>query len=82
MATVCTVYANEAKHMLILPSLLNQVLTNEKSEKSKKAILTHSSGPQKNLKLLFCDNSKSKFFVYCAYASKDKKMIHTSEPNF
>jgi hypothetical protein len=28
-------YANKANHMLILPILLNQVLTNEKKEKSK-----------------------------------------------
>jgi hypothetical protein len=49
----------------------------KQSEKSKKAILTHSSGPRKNLKQLFCDNSKSKIVasVYCAYASKDK-IIH------
>jgi hypothetical protein len=39
--------------MLLLPFLLNQVLTNEKSEKSEKAILTPSSGPQRNLKQLF-----------------------------
>ncbi len=39
-ATVCAVYANKANHMLILPIYLNQVLTNEKSEKSEKAILT------------------------------------------
>jgi hypothetical protein len=49
-ATVCAVYANKADHMHILPIYLNQVLTNEKSEKSEKAILTSSSGPQRNLK--------------------------------
>jgi hypothetical protein len=47
------VYANKANHKLILPILLYQVLTNEKSEKSKKTILTHSSGLQRNLKQLF-----------------------------
>jgi hypothetical protein len=47
------VYANKAGHMLILPIYLNQDLTNEKSEKSEKAILTPSSGPQRNLKQLF-----------------------------
>ncbi len=52
-STVCAVYANKAEHMLILPIYLNQVLTNEKSEKSEKAILTPSSGPQRNLKQLF-----------------------------
>jgi hypothetical protein len=47
-----------------------------KKLKIKKAILTHSSGPQTNLKQLFlCDNSKSNIVasVHCAYASKDKK---------
>jgi hypothetical protein len=61
--------------MLILPLKLNQVLTNEKSENSKKAILTHSSGHQGNLKqLFFCSNTKSKIVasVDGAYASKDK----------
>jgi hypothetical protein len=60
--------------MLILPFYQNQVLTNEKSENSKKAILTHSSGPQGNLKQLFFGaNSKSKIVasVDGAYASKD-----------
>ena len=41
----------------------------------KKAILTHSSGPQGNLKqLFFCANSKAKIVasVDGAYASKDK----------
>jgi hypothetical protein len=47
------VYANKADHMLILPIYLNRVLTNEKGEKSEKAILTPSSGPQRNLKQLF-----------------------------
>jgi hypothetical protein len=31
-----------------LPSQLNEKNENEKSEKSKKAILTHSGGPQKS----------------------------------
>ena len=47
----------------------------KKVKNSKKAILTHSSGPQGNLKqLFFCSNSKSKIFasVDGAYASKDK----------
>jgi hypothetical protein len=53
------VYANKADHLLILPIYLNKVLTNEKSEKSEKAILTPSSGPQRNLKqLIFGANSK------------------------
>jgi hypothetical protein len=53
------VYANKADHILILPFYLNQVLTNEKSEKSEKAILTPSSGPHRNLKpLIFGANSK------------------------
>jgi hypothetical protein len=39
--------------MPILPIYLNQVLTDEKSEKSEKAILAPSSGPQRNLKQLF-----------------------------
>jgi hypothetical protein len=46
-----------------------------KKVKSKKAILTHSSGPQGNLKqLFFCSNSKSKIVasVDGAYVSKDK----------
>jgi hypothetical protein len=51
--------------MLILPICLNQVLTNEKSEKSEKAIFKSSSGPQRNLKKLVAS-------VHCAYASKDK----------
>ncbi len=51
-ATICAVYANKAEHMLILSIYLNQVLTNEKSEKSEKAILTPSSGPLRNLKQL------------------------------
>jgi hypothetical protein len=45
--------------MLNLPFYLNQVLTNEKSEKSEKAILTPSIGPQRNLKQhFFGANSK------------------------
>jgi hypothetical protein len=47
----------------------------KKSENSKKAILTHSSGPQGNLKqLFFCSNSKSKIVasVDGAYSRKDK----------
>jgi hypothetical protein len=46
-----------------------------KSGNSKKAILTHSSRPQGDLKqLFFCANSKSKIVasVGGAYASKDK----------
>jgi hypothetical protein len=61
--------------MLILPIYLNQVLTDEKSEKSEQAILTPSSGPQRNLKQIFFGaNSKSKIIasVHCTYASKDK----------
>jgi hypothetical protein len=61
--------------MLILPIYLNQVLTNEKREKSGKAILTPSSGTQRNLKQhFFGANSNSKIVasVHCAYASKDK----------
>ncbi len=46
-------YVNKADHMVILPFYLNQVLTNEKSEESEKAILTPSSGLQRNLKQLF-----------------------------
>ncbi len=46
----------EADHTLILPFELNQVLINEKSEKSEKAILTPSSGPQRNLKQLKVKN--------------------------
>jgi hypothetical protein len=77
-ATANAVYANKADHMLNLPIYLNQVLTNEKSEKSEKAILTPSSGPQRNLKLFFGANSKSKIVssVHCAYASIDK-MVRT-----
>jgi hypothetical protein len=69
------VYANKADHLLTFPICLNQVLTNEKSEKSEKAILTPSSGTQRNLKQLFFGaNSKSKIVTsaHCAYASKDK----------
>jgi hypothetical protein len=47
----------------------------KKSEKLETAILTHSNGPQGNLKqLFFCANSKSKIVVSVdgAYASKDK----------
>jgi hypothetical protein len=40
------VYANKADHMLILPLYLNQVLTNEKSEKSEKAILIPSTSKE------------------------------------
>jgi hypothetical protein len=85
-ATVCALYANNwlpcAQLMLAnfyaqttyTSKLLShaQYLTNEKSSKSK-AILTHSSGPQRNL-LFFGANSKSKIVasVQCAYASKDK----------
>ncbi len=61
--------------MLILPIYLNQVLTDEKSEKSEKSILTPSSGPHKEIETTFFGpNSKSKITasVHCAYASKDK----------
>jgi hypothetical protein len=44
--------------MVILQVYLNKALKNEKSEKSEKAMLTPSSGPQKNLKQLFGANSK------------------------
>jgi hypothetical protein len=61
--------------MLILPIYLNQVLTNEISETSEKAILT----PQVDLKgiwnkFFFGANSKSKIVasIHCAYAGKDK----------
>ncbi len=48
-ATACLEYANKANHAF----QLNPVKTNEKSEKSKKPILTHSSGPRGNLKQVF-----------------------------
>jgi hypothetical protein len=70
-ATACLEYANKAIHTF----QLNQVKTNEKSEKSKKPFLTHSSGPQGNLKqVFFCASSKSKIVVsiHCAQANKDK----------
>jgi hypothetical protein len=44
LAKVCAVYANKANHKLILPFHLNHVKAYEKSEKSKKAILTHTNG--------------------------------------
>jgi hypothetical protein len=47
------VYNKKDDHMLILPIYLNQVLTNEKSEKSEKTSLTPSSGLQRNLKQFF-----------------------------
>jgi hypothetical protein len=53
--------------MLILPSYLNQVLTNDKV-KIKKAILTRSSGPQRNLKqLLVLTQSKKSLPAYTAH---------------
>jgi hypothetical protein len=63
------VYANKAEHMLILPTYQNQVLTNEKSEKSEKAILTPSSGPQRNLKQLFLvlTQSQKSLLAYTAH---------------
>jgi hypothetical protein len=72
--TVCAVYANKANHKLILPFHLNQVKAYKKVKNRKKAILTHSNGPQRNLKQLFCANSKPKIVVsaHCAYANKDK----------
>ncbi len=63
-------YASKADHMLILPIYLNQVLTNEKSEKSEKAILTPSSGPQRNLKQLFLlvlTQSQKSLLAYTAH---------------
>jgi hypothetical protein len=42
-----------ANHRQILSFQLKQVKTYEKSETSRKAILTHLSGPQSNLKQLF-----------------------------
>ncbi len=49
-----------------------------KKLKIKKAILTHSSGPQRNFKQLFLGAKKPKIVarVHCAYVSKDK-MIRT-----
>jgi hypothetical protein len=67
---LCAVYANKADHMLILPIYLNQVLTNEKSEKSEKAFLTPSSGPQRNLKQLFflvLTQSQKSLLAYTAH---------------
>jgi hypothetical protein len=49
-ATACLEYANKANHTQILPFQLNQVKTYEKSKKSKKLFVTHSSGPQGNQK--------------------------------
>jgi hypothetical protein len=72
-------YADKADHMLIWPFLLNQVLTNEKSEKSEKAILTPSSGPQRNLQQLFLvlTQSEKSLLAYptlrIRYASKDNR---------
>jgi hypothetical protein len=61
------VYANKADHMLVLPIYLKQVLTNEKREKSEKAILTPSSGPRNLKQLFFGANSKLKIVasVHC-----------------
>jgi hypothetical protein len=57
------VYANKADHMLILPIYLKQVLTNEKSDKSEKAILTPSS--QVDLK-----ESETTFFLVLTQSQK------------
>jgi hypothetical protein len=78
-STVCKVCASDLllyAHRTVLPIYLNKVSTDEKSEKSEKAISTPLSGPQRNESetTFFCANSKSKIFasVHCAYASKDK----------
>jgi hypothetical protein len=66
----CAVYTNKDDHMLILPIYLNQVLTNEKREKSEKAILTPSSGPQRNLKQVFLvlTQSQKSLLAYTAHS--------------
>jgi hypothetical protein len=61
--------------MRILPFQLKQVKNDEKSEKSKKAILTHSSGPQSDLKQLFMLTQSQKSLsvnTVRAYANKDQ----------
>ncbi len=75
-------YANKADDMLILPIYLNQVLTNEKSEKSEKAILTPSSGPQRNLKQLFLvlTQSQKSLLAYTAHTLAKIKW-YLSGPN-
>jgi hypothetical protein len=65
--------------MLILPIYLNQVLTYEKSEK---AILTPSSGPQRNLKpLFFGANSKSKILASVTAHTLAKIKWYVSGPH-
>jgi hypothetical protein len=51
------------------------VLTNEKSEKSEKAILTPSSGPQRNVKQLFLvlTQSEKSLLAYTAHTQAKKK---------
>jgi hypothetical protein len=67
--------------MLILPIYLKQVLTNEKSDKSEKAILTPSSGPQRNLKQLFLGaNSKSKIVASVWLVSGTHKKFFLFHP--
>jgi hypothetical protein len=63
-------YANKADHMLILPICQNQVLTNEKSEKSESTFNSKES----ETTFFFGANSKAKIVagVHCAYASKNK----------
>ncbi len=62
--------------MRILPFQLKQVKNDEKSEKSKKAILTHSSGPQSDLKRLFFMLTQTQKSLSVntvrAYANKDQ----------
>jgi hypothetical protein len=69
------VYVNKTDHIQILPIYPKSSFNQWKREKSEKAILTTSSGPQRNLEQLFSGaNSKSKIVasVHCAYARKDK----------
>jgi hypothetical protein len=70
--------------MLILPFELNQVLTNEKSEKSEKAIWTPSSGPERNLKqrVLLLTQSEKSLLAYTAHTLAKIKWYVSGPHNF
>ncbi len=78
-ATVSAVYANKADHMLTLPIQLNQILTNEKSKKSKKHYFdTFKWTSNESETMFFCVLTQSQKIiasVHFEYASKEK-MIH------
>jgi hypothetical protein len=75
VVTTCLEHAKKENPTGISQFNKSKSKTHQKSEKSKKGVLTHSSGPQSKMNQLFCcPNSPKSFSAYsacAAYANKD-----------